>query len=76
MIKFAKLQRGYSVYAREPAVRTEWHSLSPLTALEAIAALIERGADVLEIETALSEADPGWRTLTDNPVARALLSND
>jgi hypothetical protein len=63
MIKFAKLQHGYSVHAREPSVQNEWHSLLPLSAKAAIAELTCRGAKLADIKLALFEADPHWRSL-------------
>jgi hypothetical protein len=63
MIKVAKIAGGFTVHAREPSVRAEWHSLRALTAADLIAELLSRGAGHPEISTALTLADPLWRAL-------------
>ena len=63
MIKDAKISGSFTVHAREPSVRDEWHSLRALTAVDLIAELLARGASHPDISTALTLADPLWRAL-------------
>jgi hypothetical protein len=73
MTKIAKVVRGYIAHAREPSVTEEWQSIRAMTASDVITELTARGADEVDILSALNLADPlGGKRMSESHVVSAL----